>query len=43
LDNGFLYDGEVCRSLSAIAYAISGSHWSGYLFFNIADLRKEPE
>jgi len=43
LDQGFLYDGEVYRSLSAIAYAISGSHWNGYLFFGIADPRKEPE
>ena len=40
---GFLYDGEVYRSLSAIAYAISGCHWNGYLFFNIADPRKDPE
>jgi len=43
LDNGFLYDGEVYRSLSAIAYVISGSHWNGYLFFGIADPRKETE
>ena len=43
LDQGFLYDGEVYRSLSAIAYAISGAHWNGYLFFGIADPRKEPE
>jgi hypothetical protein len=43
LDQGFLYDGVVYRSLSAIAYAISGSHWNGYLFFGIADPRKEPE
>ena len=43
LANGFLYDGEVYPSLSATAYAISGSHWNGYLFFGIADPRKEPE
>jgi hypothetical protein len=43
LDKGFLYDGEVYRSLSAISYVITGNHWNGYLFFNIADPRKEPE
>jgi len=43
LDKGFLYDGEVYRSLSAIAYAISGGHWNGYLFFGIADPRKDTE
>jgi hypothetical protein len=37
LDNGFVYDGEVYRSLSAIAHTITGGHWNGYLFFNIDD------
>ena len=41
LDRGFAYDGEVYQSLSAVAYAITGSHWNGYLFFNITDPRKE--
>ncbi len=35
LSNGFEYDGRAYRSLSAVAYAISGSHWNGYRFFNI--------
>lgn len=35
LPNGFEYDGEVYRSLSAIAHAISGSHWNGLLFFGL--------
>jgi len=43
LDSGFAYDGEVYRSLSAIAHAITGSHWNGYLFFNLTDPRKESE
>jgi len=43
LDNGFEYDGEVYRSLSGIAYAITGSHWNGYLFFGLADPRKDTE
>jgi len=34
-DDGFEYDGEVFRSLSAIAEMITGSHWNGFLFFKI--------
>ena len=43
VDNGFIYDGERYRSLSAIAHVITRGHWNGYLFFNIADPRKEDE
>jgi len=32
LPHGFEYDGEVFRSLSAVAHAISGSHCNGMLF-----------
>ncbi|MCH7873041.1 MAG: DUF2924 domain-containing protein, partial [Planctomycetes bacterium] len=35
-DDGFEYDGEAFRSLSAIAKKITGSHWNGLLFFKIA-------
>jgi hypothetical protein len=35
LPNGFEYDGQAYRSLSAIAHVISGSHWNGYHFFGI--------
>lgn len=35
LPNGFDYDGQVYRSLSAVAKAITGSHWSGNLFFGL--------
>ena len=35
-DDGFEYDGQVFRSLSAIAKLITGSHWNGLLFFKIA-------
>ena len=38
LENGFEHDGEVYRSLSAVAKAITGTHTNGYLFFR---LRKE--
>ncbi len=35
LPNGFDYEGEVYRSLSAVAKAITGSHTSGFLFFHL--------
>lgn len=35
LPNGFEYDGETYRSLSAVAHAISGSHWNGFRFFGL--------
>ena len=39
LDAGFRYDGKVWRSLSAIAKAVSGTSWNGYLFMG---LQKRP-
>jgi len=33
LRHGFEYDGQVYKSLSAVAKAITGSHTSGHLFF----------
>jgi len=33
LDNGFEFEGDVYRSLSAVAKAVTGSHWSGNYFF----------
>ena len=42
LPNGFEHKGTFHRSLSAVAYAISGSHWNGYKFFHKAlDFAKE--
>jgi len=35
LDNGFDYNGEVYRSLSAVARAVTGAHWNGYHFFGL--------
>jgi hypothetical protein len=35
LPQGFEYQGEVYRSLSAVAKAITGSHCNGYLFFRL--------
>ncbi|MEK6676883.1 MAG: DUF2924 domain-containing protein [Planctomycetota bacterium] len=34
-EDGFEYDSQVFRSLSAIAKMITGSHWNGLLFFKI--------
>jgi hypothetical protein len=36
LPKGFEYDGEVYRTLSAIAKKITGSYWNGFLFFGLA-------
>ena len=35
LPKGFEWDGTVYRSLSAVAKAVTGSHWNGYGFFNL--------
>jgi hypothetical protein len=42
-DDGFEYDGQVFRSLSAIAKLITGSHWNGLLFFKIAKPKRRRE
>lgn len=43
LPSGFEYDGEVYRSLSAVAHAITGSHWNGLLFFGLTNPKAERE
>jgi len=43
LDKGFFYDGEIYHSLTAVAHAINGGHWNGFLFFGLTDPRKENE
>jgi len=35
LEHGFVYEGTIYRSLSAVAKAITGSHCNGYLFFRL--------
>ena len=35
LPKGFDYNGQVYRSLSAVATAVTGSHWNGHLFFGL--------
>jgi len=36
MERGFEYEGEIHRSLSAIAKAVTGSHWNGMLFFGLS-------
>ena len=36
LDEGFEYEGEIYRSLTAIARAVTGTHWNGFHFFGLA-------
>lgn len=38
-DNGFLHDGKPYKSLSAIARAITGTRWNGWLFFGLKNQR----
>jgi hypothetical protein len=41
LPEGFEYEGQVHKSLSAVAKAITGSHCNGYLFFRLAGKRND--
>src|SRR4051794_6189844 len=41
LPDGFEFEGQTYKSLSAIAKAVTGSHWNGYLFFGPSGLRRE--
>ena len=36
-EDGFLYDKRRFRSLSAIAYEVTGTRWNGYLFFRLQE------
>jgi hypothetical protein len=35
LAEGFEFEGKVYASLSAVAKAITGTHWNGYQFFHL--------
>ena len=35
LSDGFQFEGERYKSLSAVAQAITGTHWNGYHFFGL--------
>lgn len=43
LKDGFEYEGKIYKSLTAIADAITGTHWNGHLFFGLARTKKRPE
>ena len=36
LPNGFEFEGDIYRSLSAIARKVTGTHWNGYHFFKLS-------
>jgi hypothetical protein len=41
LTNGFNYEGQRFRSLSAVAKVVTGTHWNGYHFFGLAKDRRD--
>ena len=42
LEHGFAFDGQVFRSLSAVAKAVTGSHCSGHFFFGLTEKGTNP-
>lgn len=36
VDDGFEYEGQRYKSLSAVAKAVTGAHWNGFLFFGLS-------
>jgi hypothetical protein len=40
-DGGFLHEGKPYKSLSAIARAITGTRWNGWLFFGLKNQRAQ--
>lgn len=42
LADGFEYDGQRWKSLTAVARAITGAHWNGPLFFGLAERKAKP-
>ena len=40
LPAGFEYEGQHYRSLSAVAKAVTGSHWNGHLFFGLTSVKR---
>jgi hypothetical protein len=42
LEHGWAYDGQVYRSLSAVAKAITASHCSGHFFFGLTQRGPQP-
>lgn len=42
LVDGFEYDRQRWKSLTAVARAITGAHWNGPLFFGLAERKAKP-
>ena len=42
LDQGFAWNGKTYRSLSEVAFAITGTRWSGPRFFGLRDRPERP-
>ena len=43
LKDGFMFNGKRFRSLSKVAFEITGTHWSGPLFFGLRNSGKEQQ
>jgi hypothetical protein len=43
MPEGFEYDGQVYKTLTAVAKVVTGSHWNGYLFFGLAKPGRKVE
>lgn len=41
LPSGFEYEGHSYKTLTAVAQAITGSHWNGFAFFNLTTHREK--
>ncbi len=42
LEDGFAWNGKAHASLSAVAFAITGTKWNGHRFFGLRDRQKNP-
>lgn len=42
LADGFEYDGQHWKTLTAVAKAITGAHWNGPRFFGLGERKKKP-
>jgi hypothetical protein len=42
LVDGFEFNGQIYRSLSAIAREVTGTKWNGFIFFNLMSTEEKP-
>ena len=42
VEGGWEHEGQLHRSLSAVANAITGAHWNGKLFFGLKTRKAKP-